>query len=105
VRRGHLDLPNRLYSGLFYMRGADDATPGGDLELLRWKTGTPVDVTRYQIPDDELAVARTVPYAANVFVLFVNSPHALHGVTPRPPTYGIHRSCCARAVGVSPCGG
>lgn len=86
VRGGHLDLPNRLFSGLFYMRAPDDDSVGGDLDLLRWKTGTPSGLTRFQIPAEELEVVKTVPYAANVFVLFVNTPHALHGVTPRQPT-------------------
>jgi len=86
VRRGHLDLPNRVFSGLFYMRSPDDESVGGDLDLLRWKTGTPAGIDRFQIPDEELEIVKTVPYAANVFVLFVNPPHALHGVTVRQPT-------------------
>lgn len=86
VRGGHVDTPNRLYSGLFYLRTPDDETEGGDLELLRWKDGIPGPVDRFKIPEDELVPVKTVSYAANRLVLFPNSPHALHGVSPRAVT-------------------
>ena len=35
-RRGHVDAPNRLFSGLFYMRADEDDSVGGVLELFRW---------------------------------------------------------------------
>lgn len=92
-RRGHLDLPNRLYSGLFYMREPeDDADPPGHLELFTWADGTPGGrLDRHEIPDAELRPAGTVPYAANTFVLFPNSPFALHGAGMRGP------SACVRS--------
>jgi hypothetical protein len=85
VRAGHVDTPNRLFSGLFYCRAQDDPTPGGDLELYRWR-GAPRDVARFQVGAEEIEAVATVPYAANRLVLFPNHAHALHGVTPRPPT-------------------
>ena len=39
-----------------------------------------------EIGADEIEPVATVPYGANRLVLFPNHPHALHGVTPRPPT-------------------
>jgi len=85
VRSGHVDTPNRLFSGLYYLRAEDDDTPGGDLDLHRWRR-EPRDVARYEIGADEIEPVATVPYGANRLVLFPNHPHALHGVTPRPPT-------------------
>ncbi|MEQ8968155.1 MAG: 2OG-Fe(II) oxygenase [Azospirillaceae bacterium] len=86
VRGPHVDTANRLYSGLFYLRAADDPTPGGDLVLYRWRGGAVRDPLRYEIPDAEVEAVARVPYAANTLVLFPNHPHALHGVTARPPT-------------------
>lgn len=86
VRRGHLDNPNRVYSGLFYLRAPEDDSAGGDLELYRWKAGRPGATDRHEIPDAELESVKRVPYAANTLVLFPNGPNALHGVTPRHPT-------------------
>ena len=57
VRGPHVDKPNKLFAGLYYLR------PPRDVEL-----------------------AHTVPYAGNTFVLFLNSLEALHGVTPREVT-------------------
>ena len=83
-RRGHVDAPNRLYSGLFYMREPDDhARPAGDLNLYRWAVGVPGPLDRFEIPEAELVLAKTVPYAANKLVLFPNSPWALHGAAER----------------------
>ncbi|NBC34354.1 MAG: hypothetical protein GVY13_16880 [Alphaproteobacteria bacterium] len=83
-RRGHVDTANRLYSGLFYMREPDDDTePPGDLNLFSWAAGTPGRLDRHEIPDEELRIAVTVPYRANIFVLFPNSPYALHGAAER----------------------
>lgn len=83
VRGPHLDLPNRLFSGLFYLRKPEDDTPGGDLQLFRFRNGRPSELTSYEIPDSLVEPVRTVPYRGNVLVLFANSPFAVHGVTAR----------------------
>jgi hypothetical protein len=83
VRGPHLDLPNRLFSGLFYLRKPEDDTPGGDLQLFRFKEGRPSGLTSYEIPAPLVEVVRTVPYRGNVLVLFANSPFAVHGVSAR----------------------
>lgn len=83
VRGPHLDLPNRLFSGLYYLRKPEDDTPGGELELFRFRNGQPSHATAYAIPDDLVEPVRTVPYRGNTLVLFANSPHAVHGVSPR----------------------
>ena len=38
VRRVHTDAPVELFAMLLYFRDANDATPGGDLEVYRWTT-------------------------------------------------------------------
>jgi hypothetical protein len=86
VRGPHLDLPNRLFTGLYYLRKPDDDTPGGDLQLFRFRSGEPSHTTAYTIPDDLVEAVRTVPYRGNTLVLFPNSPHAVHGVSPRAPS-------------------
>jgi len=86
VRGAHVDTPNRLFSGLFYLRAADDPTPGGDLVLYRRRAGTGADPGGYEIAEDAVTAVAVVPYSANTLVLFPNHPGAVHGVTARPPT-------------------
>lgn len=85
----HIDSSKKLWTGLLYMRECGDSAAGGDLEL-------------YEAPDDlrfdqhEAPRARVVRhslyrYAANSFIGFVNSPRAIHSVTPRMPGPGLRR--------------
>ena len=86
VRGPHVDRPNKLFAGLYYLRPASDRdTRGGELELYRLRN----DAARFdgaELSPRDVELARTVPYAGNTFVLFLNSLDALHGVTPRAPT-------------------
>ncbi len=84
VRGPHIDTPDKLFSGLFYFRPADDPTPGGDLDLYRWD-GEPRFRELFAVADG-LRLVATVPYAANSFLGFVNGPAAVHGVSPRAVT-------------------
>lgn len=84
VRPAHVDSENELFAGLFYMRAADDNTPGGDLALYRFK-GSPQFGAHYAELSD-LIEENKIVYGANRFVIFVNSEASVHGVTPRPPT-------------------
>ena len=88
VRGGHLDTPNRLFSGLLYMRPDGDDTPGGDLCLYRPAAEVDARARKdaFAFDPEELVEAVRVPYAANRLVMFPNSPAAIHGVTPRPIT-------------------
>jgi hypothetical protein len=77
----HIDNPQALFAGLLYM-GVEG---GGDLQLMRWK-GTRIykgEGQGHRIPDEAVEIVGTVPYAHNTFVGFINSPDAVHGVTPR----------------------
>lgn len=91
ARGPHLDTPNRLYSGLFYMRAPEDDSIGGELVLYRWREGARRDITAYQLPDAAVAEVVRIPYRANQLVLFPQGIDALHGVGMRQPTPHIRR--------------
>src|SRR5207248_355451 len=42
VKGPHVDRAVALYAGLYYLRGLDDTSEGGELELYRRKPGVPV---------------------------------------------------------------
>ncbi|MGE0723090.1 MAG: hypothetical protein AB7O45_01880 [Alphaproteobacteria bacterium] len=81
VRGAHIDTPDKIVSGLYYFRPDDDATPGGDLDLYRWR-GPPRFYELFA-PHDAVERVATVPYAANCFLAFVNAPVSVHGVSRR----------------------
>ncbi len=85
VRGPHVDKPNKLFAGLYYLRPPEDeATSGGELEFYRHlKPDAYFDKAQLDPADVELT--GTVPYRGNTLVLFLNSLNAVHGVTPRQP--------------------
>ena len=89
VRRGHVDLPDKLFAGLYYLRPTDDTSKGGDLEIYRFKQdkiyGFKGSSNQY-VDDENLEIVQVVPYESNVLVLFLNSVQSLHGVTVRSVT-------------------
>lgn len=86
VRECHLDAPNKLFVGLFYLRTDDDDSEGGDLEISRWRRDAPRGLRGRMAYRRFTEVIETVPYARNTLILFVNSPYSLHGVTVRTRT-------------------
>lgn len=85
VRGAHLDDPDKLFAGLFYLRRDDDDSSGGDLQLHRYRRGRR-GFRGPEIYDTFVEPVHTVRYASNTLVLFVNSPLSLHGVTVRSVT-------------------
>ncbi len=77
----HTDHPNKLFVGLYYFRSEGDSA-GGD--LLLYKRLEPVTAANLKWPKPATveAVAR-VEYAPNTLVILLNTPAAVHGVTPR----------------------
>lgn len=103
VRGAHVDLPNKLFTGLFYMRAPEDDSQGGDLELCRFKSDVETSVRGRnaldaiggsEVPAEYVECVKTVPYQTNVFVLFLNSPQSLHGVSRRSVTSFPRRFVC-----------
>lgn len=91
ARGPHLDTPNRLYSGLFYLRHPDDDAIGGDLELFRWRNGPTAVIDGYTLPDGAVERVTTIPYQPNTLVMFRQGIDAIHGVGIRHPTPHVRR--------------
>lgn len=90
-RGAHLDAPNRLFSGLFYLRDGRDDSVGGELELFRWKSRPNGALDVFELPAHAVERVATIPYRPNQLVLFPQSVFALHGVGDRHPTPHIRR--------------
>lgn len=82
VRTVHCDRPTTIFSGLLYMRDEKDLAEGGDLELFRWRRN-PRFLQKFACARSDVEQVQAISYEANKFVCFVNSPHAIHGVSPR----------------------
>jgi hypothetical protein len=91
ARGVHLDTPNRLYSGLFYLRSDDDDSVGGELELFTWAGDAPDNIDVLELPTHLVRKVASIPYRANQLVLFPQGINALHGVGLRHPTRHIRR--------------
>jgi hypothetical protein len=94
VRGPHLDAPDKLFSGLLYLRHQDDDSAGGELELYT-PGGEPLTFDALNgTPRSTVRRVRTYPYRHNLLVLPLNTPRALHGVSPRGqtawPRYHLH---------------
>jgi len=89
VRPAHVDAEDEIFAGLLYMKPHGDKTGGGDLSMYKFKTA-PAFGGHYA-PLSAVTEEKTVSYAANRYVAFVNSPSSIHGVTPRPETDAYRR--------------
>ena len=80
----HVDREVALFAGLLYMRDDEDDSEGGDLELYQFTTDQPAfEEASRRVPDDRVTRFRTIRYAKNTLVFFLQSPTSLHGVSPR----------------------
>ena len=86
VRGPHLDKPYKLFAGILYMRLPGDQSTGGDLLLYRLKTRKPYFDRRQHIDEGLVEAFDEVKYEPNTLVLWLNTPKAVHGVSPRSPT-------------------
>lgn len=86
VRGAHIDLPDKLFAGLFYMRDPEDTSTGGNLEIYKFKNGKPYGFRSSAIADSYIEHVKTIKYDRNVLVLFLNSVYSLHGVSVRSLT-------------------
>lgn len=85
-RSPHIDREVAVFGGLLYFRLEDDRSTGGDLELFRLKGEEREYGHNRAVPRELLEPVKTIRYAPNTFVLFLNSPESIHGVTPRSMT-------------------
>jgi len=94
VRGAHLDQSNKLISGLLYLRTPDDDSVGGELELYASAVDKVSLDQSNNASSEQVRFARRYPYRHNLLVLPLNSPLALHGVSPRgktaKPRYHLH---------------
>mmetsp|Transcript_25003 Transcript_25003/g.34459 ORF Transcript_25003/g.34459 Transcript_25003/m.34459 type:complete len:362 (+) Transcript_25003:182-1267(+) len=97
TRGPHLDGAKEIYAGLLYFRNPKDMkSSGGDLNVCqclkrRCTTMPKKERTLYGVGDTQfkptdVRVVSKVDYRANNFVMFINSPTAIHAVTPRSVT-------------------
>lgn len=86
----HLDSPNALYGGLYYLRDDNDDSVGGDLQVWKWKSNYSFrrksGEYKEDVPLRHVEYVKTIPYRANMFVFFLNTINSLHSVTVRQPT-------------------
>ncbi len=86
IKPPHVDRPQVLFVGLFYLRRPDDESIGGDLEIFRFKQGKPYGFRGQFIDHQYVERIGTVKYERNTLVLFLNSIDSVHGVTVRSRT-------------------
>jgi hypothetical protein len=84
VKTAHIDLCDKIFSALFYMRDPRDDSQGGDLDIYQWRRKP--RFIKHRALSRDVQLAKTVPYQANSYLCFVNSPQAVHGVSPRGTT-------------------
>jgi len=88
-RIGHLDSPDKLYNGLFYLRYPEDDSVGANLQLLKLKKEGEFKMfnkLRKLIDDKYLEKVKEIQYRGNTFVLLPNSLKSFHGVQVRQKT-------------------
>ncbi|CAE06946.1 hypothetical protein [Parasynechococcus marenigrum] len=87
VRGPHVDGMQKIFAGLLYFRRSCDLSSGGDLELSSWRYNQqPIFRGTMSVNSKHVVTRCTIPYAANTAILWVNSPNAIHSVTPRSPS-------------------
>ncbi len=84
VKSAHIDLCDKIFSALFYMRDPRDHSGGGDLDIYDWRREP--RFIKHRALNRDVELVKTVPYRANSYLCFVNSPQAVHGVSPRDRT-------------------
>jgi hypothetical protein len=86
VRGPHVDSSRKLFSGLLYMRAADDDSKGGAFEFYKLHKRKYPKYRRKAIPNRYVDKVKELPYQANTLVMWLNSGLSLHGVSQRSKT-------------------
>ena len=87
VRKHHVDGMQKIFGGLLYFKRTDDDAVGGDLEFYRLKYDQSLTINKsVELKKNQLEFVSKIKYQANTAVFWLNSPHAIHYVTPRGPS-------------------
>jgi hypothetical protein len=87
VRKHHVDGMQRIFGGLLYFKRTDDDATGGDLEFYRLKYNQSLTINKsVELNKNQLDFVSRIEYQANTAVFWLNSPNAIHNVTPRGPS-------------------
>ncbi|OAI57088.1 hypothetical protein AYO49_02845 [Verrucomicrobiaceae bacterium SCGC AG-212-N21] len=86
VKGPHLDITDKLFIGLLYFRHAGDESQGANLEFYDIAEQDPLFDCNRCLARERVTLLRTMPYRHNRLVLMLNTPRALHGVSPRAAT-------------------
>lgn len=81
----HLDNPKEFYAGLLYMKDPNDDSTGGSLTTHKFKKN-PSFYGKARVREENIELIEEIEYKANRLVVFLNSPHSIHGVTKRSKT-------------------
>lgn len=85
-RGPHVDRGAKLFSALLYLRHEKDASGGGEYELYRLKRGPFPRSRMKKVPARYIECVKRIPYRANRLVTWLNTPEAIHAVSPRDVT-------------------
>ena len=91
VRRVHVDATVELFAALLYFRAPEDDTPGGDLEIFRWRNPLKKRFVGSEADETDAQLVDSIGYKANRLVMFLNTQDSLHAVTAREPSRHTRR--------------
>lgn len=90
-RGPHLDKPNTIIAGLFYLKKKDDMSKGGDF-IINEKKGKVSFVPKAEVKEvQNVKQNKKVEYTENKVVFFLNSIDSLHSVSIREKTNHCRR--------------
>ncbi len=90
VLRPHLDMPNKFFTALLYMRSPEDDSIGGNLTINSFD-GQPIFKKDKYVLKEGSKLVEEIEYKANRLVMFLNSPFSLHGVSEKSPSKHYRR--------------
>ena len=71
---------------VFFILKEDDDTEEGDLEFYRLKYNEQLTVNKsVELNKNQVEFVSKIKYEANTAIFWVNSPGAIHNVTPKGP--------------------
>lgn len=85
-RGPHIDKPNTLIAGLFYLKKDDDESKGGDF-IINKKIGKISFVPKAEVKEvNNVKISKEIKYTRNKVVFFLNSIDSIHSVSIREKT-------------------